>query len=169
MAWCGVDRIDNLFAGATATASIAPGDPDRESVAIIQDLLTSHGHRGLPTLAGQGYGTFGPLTAQALQKFCAQQGLPPQEQVDADTLQKLIETPAATLIACRGYLTLVLGFDYTGLTKLLSATAQMEGSGKFGALNLNTDGAGLSFWIDPMGATARPPGGDRLRVLPSRR
>lgn len=54
MARCGVDRIDNLFAGATATASIAPGDPDRESVAIIQDFLTSHGHRGLPTLAGQG-------------------------------------------------------------------------------------------------------------------
>lgn len=67
--------------------------------------------------------------------------------MDADTLQKLIETPAATPIACRGYLTLVLGFDYTGLTKLLSVTAQMEGSGKFGALNLNTDGAGLSFGL----------------------
>lgn len=147
MARCGVDRIDDLCAGTAAAASIGPGDPDKDSVGIIQDFLTSHGHRGLPTLAGQGYGTFGPLTAQAVQNFCAQQGLPRQAQVDAATLQKLIQAPAATPIACRGYLTLVLGFDYTGLAKILCVTAQMEGSGKFAALNLNTDGAGLSFGL----------------------
>lgn len=147
MARCGIARIDDLCAGTASALPIGPGDADKESIGVIQDFLTSHGHRGLPNLVGPGYGTFGPLTTQALQNFCAQQGITFQDQVDTATLQKLIQAPAATPIACRGYLTLVLGFDYTGLAKILSVTAQMEGSGKFGALNLNTDGAGLSFGL----------------------
>ena len=147
MARCGIDRIDNLCAGTASAAPIAPGDPDKESVGVIQDFLTAHGQRGLPNLVGPGYGTFGPLTSQALQNFCVQQGLPVRDQVDGAMLQKIIQSTAATPIACRGYLTLVLGFDYTGLAKILSVTAQMEGSGKFAALNLNTDGAGLSFGL----------------------
>ena len=147
MARCGLDRIDDLCAGTASAVAIGPGDNDKESVGVVQDFLTAHGHRGLPNLLASGYGTFGPLTAQAVQHFCAQQGLPVQERIDSATLRRIIEIPAATPIACRGYLTLVLGFEYIGLTKVLSVTAQMEGSGQFGALNLNTDGAGLSFGL----------------------
>lgn len=147
MARCGLDRIDDLCAGTASAVAIGPGEHDKESVGVIQDFLTAHGHRGLPNLLAPGYGTFGPLTAQAVRHFCAQQGLPVQERIDTVTLRKIIETPAATPIACRGYLTLVLGFEYIGLAKILSVTAQMEGCGQFGALNLNTDGAGLSFGL----------------------
>jgi len=41
----------------------------------------------------------------------------------------------------------VLDFNYGGLGKILSVVAQMEGAGKFSALNLNTDKAGLSFGL----------------------
>jgi hypothetical protein len=40
MAQCGIARIDNLNTGVSGTAPIVPGDPDRESVGAIQDLLT---------------------------------------------------------------------------------------------------------------------------------
>ena len=56
MARCGIDRIDNLCAGTASAAPIAPGDPDKESVGVIQDFLTAHGQRGLPNLVGPGYG-----------------------------------------------------------------------------------------------------------------
>ena len=48
MARCGVDRIDDLCAGTAAAASIGPGDPDKDSVGIIQDFLTSHGQEDCP-------------------------------------------------------------------------------------------------------------------------
>jgi len=41
----------------------------------------------------------------------------------------------------------VLGIAYQGMQKVLGIVAQMEGVGKFGALNLNTDKAGLSYGI----------------------
>ena len=67
--------------------------------------------------------------------------------MDVETLQKMVKVPAAAPLLSRGYLTLVLDFDYSGLAKILSLVAQMEGAGKFSALNLNTDTAGLSFGL----------------------
>ena len=148
MAPCGIERIDRLLSPkGGVVAALGPGDADREAVGAIQDLLTGHGARGLPHLLSPDYGLFGPHTTDALSSFCAQQGLPTRNQVDAATLQHMVDTPAPAPIACRSYLTLVLDLPYTGLTRILSIVAQMEGAGQFAALNLNTDGAGLSFGL----------------------
>jgi len=147
MALCGISRIDDLNAGAAAANPIGAGDSDNESVGVIQNLLTGQGLKGLPNLLSANFGTFGPLTSAAVQSFRTQQSLLAGDQVDAQTLQALVQTPAPTPIASRGYLTLSLNFDYGGLAKILSVVAQMEGAGKFGALNLNTDNAGLSFGL----------------------
>src|SRR5262249_11056820 len=66
---------------------------------------------------------------------------------DAQAFQSLVQAPATVPVASRGYLTLVLDFSWSGLAKIVSLTAQMEGAGKFGALNLNTDRAGMSFGL----------------------
>jgi|HubBroStandDraft_6_1064221.scaffolds.fasta_scaffold00054_16 hypothetical protein len=147
MALCGISRIDDLNAGAAAANPIGPGDSDSESVGVIQTLLSGQGQGGLPNLLSPDYGIFGPLTSAAVQSFRAQQSLPAGNQVDGQTLQGLVQTPATMPLASQGYLTLALGFAYGGLAKILSVVAQMEGAGKFGALNLNTDRAGLSFGL----------------------
>ena len=147
MGLCGIPRIDDLNAGAATATAIGPGDTDRESVQVIQSLLSGQGARGLPNLLSADYGVFGPVTSTAVENFRSHTGLPAGDQVDAGTLQTLVHTPALTPIISRGYLTLVLDFNYSGLAKILSVVAQMEGAGKFGALNLNTDKAGLSFGL----------------------
>jgi hypothetical protein len=147
MANCGIDRIDGLYAGAAGVAYVGPGDSDVAAVAVIQDLLSGHGQRGLPNLLGPSYGIFGPATTRALQDFCLRLGLPGTNQVDRNTLQRLVMTPAATPMASRAYLTMVLDVEFGGLVKVLSVVAQMEGAGKFAALNLNTDKAGLSVGL----------------------
>jgi hypothetical protein len=146
MARCGITRIDDLNAGAAASP-IGPGDADRESVGVIQSLLACHGQKGLPNLLSPDYGVFGPRTSAAVERFRVQQSLPAGNDVDAQTLQALVLTPATAPIASQGYLTLVLDFADGGLLKILSVVAQMEGAGKFSALNLNTDKAGLSFGL----------------------
>lgn len=144
----GLERIDRLLSPAGAAAPpICRSDPDRESVGVIQDLLTGHGASGLPNLLSPQYGKFGARTAVAVAKFRAQHALGKQQEVDAPTLRALVEVPAVSPIACRAYLALVLGLPYTALTRILCVVAQMEGAGKFAALNLNTDAAGLSFGI----------------------
>jgi len=147
MALCGISRIDDLNAGAAAANPIGPGDTDRGSVGVTQNLLAGQGQKGLPNLLSPNFGSFGPLTSAAVQSFRTQQSLPPGSQVDVQTLQGLVQTPATAPIASRGYLTLSLNFNYGGLAKILSVVAQMEGAGKFSALNLNTDKAGLSFGL----------------------
>ena len=147
MALSGISRIDDLNAGTASATSIAPGDPDIESVGLIQNLLTGQGQKGLPNLLSSSYGIYGPVTSAAVQNFRAQQSLAAGNQVDTQTLQSLVQTPANAPIASRGYLTLALNFEYNGLAKILSVVAQMEGAGKFSALNLNTDKAGLSFGL----------------------
>jgi hypothetical protein len=147
MALCGISRIDDLNSAAATASPIIPGDPDVESVGVIQDLLTGHGQKGLPNLLSPLYGSFGPLTSAAVVSFRKQQSLPAGNQVDPQTLQSLVQSPAKAPIASRGYLSLVLNFAYSGLAKILSVVAQMEGAGKFSALNLNTDKAGLSFGL----------------------
>ena len=147
MALCGISRIDDLNAGVATASPIGPGDPDRQSVGLIQDLLSGQGQKNLPNLLSPNYGSFGPLTSAAVQSFRAQQSLPAGSQVDIQTLQGLVQAPAVAPIASQGYLTLALNFTYSGLAKVLSVVAQMEGAGKFSALNLNSDNAGLSFGL----------------------
>jgi hypothetical protein len=147
MALCGIPRIDDLNLGAAGAIAIGPGDPDTESVGMIQGMLIGHGQRGLPNLLSPDYGKFGPATSAAVQNFRVQQGLAAGNQVDAQTLQALVQAPAPSPILSRGYMTLVLDFAYGGMAKILSVTAQMEGAGKFGAMNLNGDKAGMSFGL----------------------
>jgi len=148
MAQCGIPRIDGLISGAANVAAIAPGDADEAAVAAVQDLLTGLGQKpAMPGLLSADYGIFGSRTAAAVRAFRKQLNLPAQDNVDSQTLLGLVRAPATTPIASRAYLSLVLDFPFTGLVKVLSVTAQMEGAGKFGALNLNSDGAGLSFGL----------------------
>jgi peptidoglycan hydrolase-like protein with peptidoglycan-binding domain len=147
MALCGISRIDDLNSAAASAAAIGPGDADPESVGVVQQMLAGQGQRGLPNLLSPDYGTFGPLTSAAVQNFRAQQGLAAGNEVDSLTLQALVQVPAQSPVASRGYMTLVLDFAYSGLAKILSVVAQMEGAGKFSAMNLNTDKAGLSFGL----------------------
>jgi peptidoglycan hydrolase-like protein with peptidoglycan-binding domain len=147
MALCGISRIDDLNAGAAAASPIGPGDRDSESVGVIQNLLTGQGQTGLPNLLSPDFGSFGPQTSAAVQRFRAQHSLPAGNQVDAQMLQAMVQAPAAAPIASQGYLTLALDFDYSGLGKILSVVAQMEGAAKFSAMNLNSDKAGLSFGL----------------------
>jgi hypothetical protein len=147
MAPCGIPRIDDLNAGAPSARPIGPGDTDTESVGLVQQMLTGQGQKGLPNLLSPDYGTFGPLTIAAVQNFRAQQGLAAGNQIDSLTFQALVKVPPSSPVASRGYMTLVLDFPYSRLTKILSVVAQMEGAGNFGAMNLNTDKAGLSFGL----------------------
>lgn len=147
MGLCGISRIDDLHAGAVTATAIGPGDTDRESVQVVQSLLSGQGASGLPNLVSADYGVFGPATSTAVENFRSHNGLLAGNRVDARTLQTLVRTPALTPMISRGYLTLVLGFNYSGSARILSIVAQMEGAGKFGALNLNTDRAGLSFGL----------------------
>jgi hypothetical protein len=147
MALCGIQRIDDLNAGSASAVAIGPGDADAESVGVVQQLLTGQGQKGLPNLLSPNYGTFGPLTTAAVGNFRAAQGIPEGSQIDAQTLQTLVQVDAPSPVISRGYLTLVLDFPYGGLAKILSVVAQMEGAGKFSAINPNSDKAGLSFGL----------------------
>lgn len=145
MALCGIPRIDDLNNGNAA--AIGPDDTDRDSVGLVQQMLTGCGLKGLPNLLSPDFGVFGPRTTAAVQAFRAQQSLPAGDSIDAAAFQTLVQTAAQAPVASRGYLTLVLDIPYGGLAKILSVVAQMEGAGKFSALNLNTDKAGLSFGL----------------------
>jgi hypothetical protein len=89
----------------------------------------------------------GPKTAAALASFRQQTGLPESPDIDSAMLKKMVEAPATDPRASTVYLGLVLGFPPAGMLKILSLVSQMEGSGKFAALNRNTDRAGLSFGL----------------------
>ena len=143
---CGILRIDQLFSGS-ANAPINASETEPRAVGAVQDLLTGLGLPGLPTVLSSGYGIFGPKTAAAVASFRQQQGMDPAPSVDAPTLQKMVAKPAADPRASAAYTALVLGFEQTGMQRILSLVSQMEGAGKFAALNRNTDRAGLSFGL----------------------
>lgn len=140
----GIARIDHLLEGR-AVPPLAEGDSDRAAVGALQDLLTGHGFIGLPGILSPHYGSFSSRTAIALRDFQQRHSIPATGRADPPTLQKLVIAPAGDPRATQAYLTLVLRFSFTGMMRVLSLVAQMEGLGKFGALNLNTDRAGLSF------------------------
>ena len=143
---CGIRRIDQLFAG-TVNAPITPSETEPSATGAVQDLLTGLGFSGLPTVLSTGYGVFGPKTQAAVAAFRQQQRMDPASNVDIATLQKMVATPAADPRASAPYNALVLGFQHTGMLRILSLVSQMEGAGKFAALSLNTDRAGLSFGL----------------------
>jgi hypothetical protein len=146
-AQCGIQRIDELFAGIQAAGPIRPGDTDAGAIGAVQDLLTGHGFAGLPSVVSSSYGTFGDKTGSAIRAFQGAEALPVTGEVDTATLQKLVHVSATDPRASQVYLSLVLGLPATGMHKILSFVAQMEGAGKFAALNRNTDRAGLSFGL----------------------
>jgi N-acetyl-anhydromuramyl-L-alanine amidase AmpD len=143
---CGIPRIDQLFASAVI-APITPAETDPSATGAVQDLLTGLGFPGLPTVLSSGYGVFGPKTQAAVASFRQQQGMEPASSVDCATLQKMVATLAADPRASAPYNALVLGFQQTGMLRILALVSQMEGAGKFAALNRNTDRAGLSFGL----------------------
>jgi hypothetical protein len=141
----GIPSLDALYSGAPAP----PLGPDSDPAAIgaVQDLLSGHGFAGLPNLAAPSYGRFGPKTTAALHGFQSAHGLPQEDSVDAPALSKLVLEPAADARASRVYVSLALEIAYSQMLKTVCLVAQMEGMGRFAALNLNTDRAGLSFGI----------------------
>lgn len=143
---CGIPRIDELFSQPGATP-IGPAEPAGAAIGAIQDLLSGHGHKGLPSILASIYGHYGSKTAAAIKDFQGSHGLPANGEVDFATLHALVAETASSPRISQVYLARVLGVPYRGLEKILCITAQMEGVGKFGALNLNTDGAGLSYGI----------------------
>jgi peptidoglycan hydrolase-like protein with peptidoglycan-binding domain len=94
VAACGIPRIDQLL-GSTSTATVGPGDADALAVGAVQDLLIGQGFNGLPGPLGAQRGVFGPRTAQCVKDFQQQCGLTSNGSVDAPTLRKLIDRPAA--------------------------------------------------------------------------
>ncbi len=141
----GIAGIDQLLCGGQAPAICEKADA--EAIGAVQDLLTGLGFSGLPTVLSSGYGSWSAKTLSAIQSFQKQSGLPVAAQIDQPALRKMIATPAVDARASRAYLTLVHRSPFTGLHKILSLVAQMEGAGRFAALNRNTDRAGASFGL----------------------
>jgi peptidoglycan hydrolase-like protein with peptidoglycan-binding domain len=144
VAQTGIARIDQLLNGLVATP-IAAGEPDRDAVGVVQDLLRGHGFSELPGLLGSARGVFGPLTTAAVEHFQTANSLAGAGTVDQSTLQAMVDVPAIAPSMARGYLALALDFASTPLLQIVSITSQFEGAGRFTAINKNTDRAGLSF------------------------
>jgi N-acetyl-anhydromuramyl-L-alanine amidase AmpD/peptidoglycan hydrolase-like protein with peptidoglycan-binding domain len=144
---CGIPSIDELFKGSITAAAIGPGASAAAAIGAIQDLLTGHEFAGLPSVLSTAYGTFGQRTTDAIRKFQTNQSLPVTGAVDGGTLKKLVQVAAPDPRASQVYLSLALGLPGTGMHRILSLVAQMEGVGKFAAINRNTDRAGLSFGL----------------------
>ena len=142
---CGIACVDQLLTQLNAPRIGQGTDP--AAIGAIQDLLTGHEFAGLPTVLSSSYGLWTAKTASVVQAFQKENNLPITNAVDKPALEKLISTPAADARASHVYLALVLNYEFTGLTKILSLVAQMEGAGKFAALNRNTDRAGLSYGL----------------------
>jgi len=146
----GIERIDKLATAAADANPIVKGDPDKESVGVIQDFLSCHGST-MPDIRSDLYGKFGPSTEKALRDFRVKHKLQkPKDEVKVDipTMKKLIEERARFPRVNRAYVTLVLDQEFTGLMRVLWFVALAEGAGKFTAINTGkTDKQGLSYGI----------------------
>jgi peptidoglycan hydrolase-like protein with peptidoglycan-binding domain len=147
MANTGITRIDSLMAGAPGVPPIAIGDPDRDAVGAIQDLLAGYGNNQLPDVRLPAHGNYGSMTAAAVQQFRANNGLPPSSQVDSDCLMALAHGRTSDPMACRSYIALALDVAVGPMTYLMTLTGLWEADARFALLNLNTDRAGLSFGV----------------------
>jgi peptidoglycan hydrolase-like protein with peptidoglycan-binding domain len=147
MANTGIARIDQLMMGAPGVAPIATGDPDRDAVGAIQDLLSGYGNTQLPDVRLPSHGNYGSMTAAAVQQFRANNGLPPSNQVDSACLLALTRGKSSDPMACRAYVALALDVAVGPMTYLMTLTGLWEADARFALLNLNTDKAGLSFGI----------------------
>jgi hypothetical protein len=123
------------------------GDPDRDAVGAIQDLLSGYGNRQLPDVRLASHGTYGSMTAAAVQQFRANNGLPPSNQVDSNCLIALARGKSSDPMACRSYIALSLDLALDPMTYLMTLTGLWEADARFALLNLNTDRAGLSFGV----------------------
>lgn len=141
---CGIAAIDRLMSDASAPSIEAT---DREAIGAVQGLLSGHGFRGLPSLLDPSCGTLGPATRAAVTAFRTSQGLVSSDRVDAPTVRALVKVPARAPVLSRAYLALVLDVSFSGLLPLAAVTMQLEGGGRFGAANWNTDRCGLSFGL----------------------
>jgi N-acetyl-anhydromuramyl-L-alanine amidase AmpD len=144
---CGIQLVDDLLAGSPTAAAIGPGNSAAAAIGAVQDLLTGQGFASLPSVLSTAYGIFGQRTEDSVRSFQTKQSLEVTGAVDGTTLNKLVAVPAPDPRASQVYLSLALGFPSTGMHRILSLVAQMEGVGKFGAINRNTDRAGLSFGL----------------------
>jgi hypothetical protein len=147
VARCGVPRIDDLVSGAAGARPLLPGDSDAAAVGIAQELLRAHGFARLPDVRGPSFGNFGTLTRQSIESYRAANALPPSPAIDSELLQHMIRKAAPEGTASRGYLTLVLDFEFDEVLSVAALVSLFESGGRFGCLNLNTDRAGLSFGI----------------------
>ena len=145
MAATGIPRIDQLL--AAGGVAIAKGDGNVAAIGIVQDLLIGHGFAGLPGLLGKNHGVFGDQTTNAVRTVQKDAGLTQSGAVDQATLQAMIARPVTKPAASQGYLCLVLDLAFQGLTRVMSLTSQFEGGGMFGAINPNSDKAGLSYGL----------------------
>lgn len=140
-----IPALDQLLKGDSATPISSQSEP--AAIGAIQDLLAGHGYRGIPVVVSSQYGRWTPNTTAALQLFQRDNSLNETDKVDAVTLRATISKVALDPRASEVYLTWVLELPAGGLNKILSLVAQMEGAGKFAAINPNTDRAGLSFGL----------------------
>ncbi len=143
---CRIPRIDEILSGASQ-AAFSPAETDPHAIGAVHDLFTGLGFSGLPTVLSPSYGIFGSKTAAAIAAFQQRQGLPPNPSIDAAMLRKMIAASPTDPRASSVYMSLALGFASNSMQRILSLVSQMEGVGKFAALNRNTDRAGLSFGI----------------------
>jgi peptidoglycan hydrolase-like protein with peptidoglycan-binding domain len=142
---CGITELDRLWSAPSAEPLRAGSSA--AAVGAVQELLAGQGSAALPGPLDPAYGVFGPRTSAAVRQFQSSHSLPEANAVDAAMLRALIAAPARDPRAGRAYVSLALGFVPEPLLDVVSLVSQMEGMGRFSALNLNTDGAGLSFGI----------------------
>lgn len=150
MAKCGIKAIDDFFDGGASP--ILTGSTDTQAVGLVQDLLSAAGVKGMPNASSPNYGRFGPTTTKAVREFQQSRGLPLNPDaavasIDAETLRALAAADSVSPVACCGYISLALDIPFTGLLRVMTITMIFEGGGKFTALNLNTDRAGLSYGL----------------------
>ncbi len=151
MAKTKIEKIDNLFEKADEPSITEENAGTFEpSIGIVQELLTCQGYERMPSETLSSYGKFGKNTKANLKKFRIKHGLQKADgklEIDHETLRRLVQEPAISPRASRGYLALALDVEITGLIRILSFVTIAEGAGKFNAFNPNTDSKGLSYGI----------------------
>src|SRR2546422_514435 len=125
----------------------APVSPTRKPSASFRISSAGTDSRSCRGLLGTSRGRYGPMTTAAVRHFQSANDLDDSGAVNQATLQAMIEVPAVKPSVGRGYVTLVLDFEFTAMMQVASITAQFEGAGLFTAINRNPDRAGLSCGI----------------------